>query len=338
MVVLRGYERLEASGLWTEAPGTDPRDVIVSLGDATISITDMSERPLTHWSLPATERQNPGEMPAIFAPGPDAAETLELDDTDMIEAIETVHRVIARHRPRHGWVRSAILGVILAALLAGGVLWLPGALVRHAASVAPPAVRADTGLRLLREITLIEGEPCQAEAARQPLAELSRRVLGPGGGQIVVLPDGPRTAEHLPGNIVLLDRTLVEDSDGPEAVAGYVVAELARAEAVDPIARLLEHAGPGAAVNLLTRGEIPDIALADYAQSLLSEPQDPLSAEIFLEKMEEARIPATPYAEAREAAGESMDPLIEADPVTAAEAEPVLPAGEWRALQQICAG
>ncbi len=336
MVALTGYDRLEASGLWRENEALPRRDVIVSLGDATLSITDMTERPLAHWSLPATERRNPGEMPAIFAPGADAAETLELDDTDMIDAIETVHRAIARHRPRHGWVRSAVLGVVLVALLAGGIVWLPGALVRHAASVAPPAVRADTGLRLLRQITRITGERCEARVARAPLAELSQRVLGPGAGQLVVLPSGPATADHLPGNLVVLNRALFEDHETAGPVAGYILAEIARAEAVDPIARLLDHAGPWAAVQLLTRGEIPDATLADYAETLLREPQDPLPVDPFLERMAEAGIPVAPYADAEQVRGAELP--IDADPAPDGAARPVLPEAQWRLLQQICAG
>ena len=75
MTALREYQRLECPGLWREMPEAQRRDVIVTFGDATIVLRESpSERALTHWSLPAVVRLNPGRMPALFAPGPGAAE------------------------------------------------------------------------------------------------------------------------------------------------------------------------------------------------------------------------------------------------------------------------
>lgn len=68
MTALTEYERLEASGLWRPNAYQQRRNVIVSMGDATLSISGTDEMPLAHWSLPAIERRNPGETPAIFAP------------------------------------------------------------------------------------------------------------------------------------------------------------------------------------------------------------------------------------------------------------------------------
>ncbi|SHJ36290.1 hypothetical protein SAMN04488012_10858 [Palleronia salina] len=337
MTVLSEYARLEASGLWRESPESQRRDVVVSIGDATLKITDMSDRPLAHWSLPAVERRNPGAVPALFAPGPDAGETLELDDSDMISAIERVQRAVERRRPRRGWLRTGVLAVVLAGLLAGGVLWLPDALVRHATAVVPEAVRADTGRRLLAQITRVAGEPCANPAARSALAQLSSRVLGPGSGRLVVLPGGPETAAHLPGRLILLNRALIEDYEAAEPVAGYILAELARAEIRDPMARLLEFAGPMAAVQLLTRGEVPDDTLRRYAEHLSTSPRAPLPVATFLSRMSQAQIPVAPYAYAEDITGETTVALIEADPVTPETARPVLTDGQWVALQNICA-
>ena len=103
MTALTEYDRLEASGIWRPAPYIQRRDVLVSLGEATLSILDQREQALAHWSLPAVERMNPGQMPALYAPGIDASEQLELDDETMIKAIEKVRSVVARHRPHRQW-------------------------------------------------------------------------------------------------------------------------------------------------------------------------------------------------------------------------------------------
>ncbi|MGL4279888.1 MAG: hypothetical protein ACRCS0_05955, partial [Albidovulum sp.] len=65
MTALREYQRLESTGLWRDAPGAQKREVFVAFGDATLVISEAkSHRPLTHWSLPAIQRLNPGQMPA----------------------------------------------------------------------------------------------------------------------------------------------------------------------------------------------------------------------------------------------------------------------------------
>jgi len=85
--VLEQYQRLEAEGVWRPDPEAQRRDVIVSIGEATLTLSDAGERVLTHWSLPALSRVNPGVRPAIYSPGADAPDTLEISDGNMIEAL-----------------------------------------------------------------------------------------------------------------------------------------------------------------------------------------------------------------------------------------------------------
>ena len=106
MTALSQYERLESTGLWRAAPGEQRREVTVSFGDATLVIADGAGRPLTHWSLAAVERINPGTRPALFAPDADQSETLEIDDDLLIDAMEKVRKTIARRRPRPELRRS----------------------------------------------------------------------------------------------------------------------------------------------------------------------------------------------------------------------------------------
>ena len=56
MTALQKYERLEATGLWRETPDGQRREVVVSIGDATLVISDLNDTALTHWSLAAVER------------------------------------------------------------------------------------------------------------------------------------------------------------------------------------------------------------------------------------------------------------------------------------------
>ncbi|MFD0860255.1 M48 family metalloprotease [Roseovarius aquimarinus] len=342
MTALSEYQRLEASGLWRAAPGDQRAEVIVSVGDATIVITDLRERVLTHWSIPAVTRANPGEMPAIYHPDGDEGETLELDasEAQMIDAIEKLRTGIARHRPRPGRLR---LGMLLASVaIIGGlaIFWLPGAVRDHALRVVPPVKRAQIGAALEREMQSVTGPPCRAPGGVQSLAKLAQRLPSTRGtGGLSVVRDGVDGTATLPGGTILIHRSLVEDYEEPDVVAGYVVAERLRARAHDPLGRLLDHAGLGAAFRLLTTGDPGEAALRSYAEYLLADaPQQPVSDEVLLEGFRTWSIRSAPYAYALDVTGESTVGLIEADPF-AAEAPPaVLSDGDWLRLQGICGG
>ena len=58
MTALKEYDRIEATGLWRANADAQRREVIVSIGDATLTISDHNDRALAHWSLPAIERAN----------------------------------------------------------------------------------------------------------------------------------------------------------------------------------------------------------------------------------------------------------------------------------------
>ena len=124
---LSKYQRLEAAGLWRADAEAQRIDVIVSVGEATLTMTDMRERVQAHWSIAAIARANPGQTPAIYHPDGDPGETLELpeNETDMIVAIETLRNAIARQRPRPGRLRLyGVMASVLAVLLMG-LFWLP---------------------------------------------------------------------------------------------------------------------------------------------------------------------------------------------------------------------
>ena len=335
MTALTQYERLEAPAVWRAGPEDQRRDVILSLGDATLVIYDGAGRPVGHWSLAAITRINPGEEPAVYGPGPGTPEDLEITDPEMVDAIERIRDAIHRRGPHQGRLRYFLLGGALAAVLLGGVFWLPGAMVHHAASVVPAAKRADLGQRLLAEIRQIAGQPCDNELGQRSLDRLQSRLMPP-GGRIVVLPDAVQDAAHLPGGIVLLNRSLVEDQDDPTVTAGYVLAEVERAARHDPVELLLDNSGAVTAFRLLTTGDVSQSVLADYAETLLSAEPAVVPDAPLLTRFEAADVPATPYAYAVDPSGETVLGLIEADPVSQLYAAPVLRDSEWVSLQGIC--
>ncbi|MBN2907093.1 MAG: hypothetical protein JXJ18_10330 [Rhodobacteraceae bacterium] len=336
MTALKQFQRLESQGLWREAPQAQRRDVILSFGDASLVMSDMREQVLTHWSLAAIARVNPGKRPALYTPDADSGETLEIDDAVMIDAIEAVRAAIARQRPRPGRLRLMILGGISAGVAALAVFWLPGALVRHAVSVVPPQIRAEIGRDLLTRVTRVAGTPCARPGGVRALDRLTVRLLPGTNARVLVLPGGMARATHLPGGLIVLNRALVEDYEDPSAVAGFILAERTRAARIDPLEALLREAGVLATLRLLTSGALPQGALERHAQTLLTAPPVALPDAALLSAFAGARVPSTPYAYARDVSGESVLGLIEADPMRGQTTPALLSDGDWVQLQGIC--
>lgn len=341
MTALTKYDRLEAAGLWRASPDKQRVNVIVSIGDATLTIKDMRDQALAHWSLAAIARANPGKRPALFHPEGDTSETLEIpvDEDEMVRAIEKLRKAVERARPRKGRLRGLLTASILVAALAAGIVLLPGALVDQALKVVPSVKRAEIGNALLNKMQGATGVPCGGASTRDALIELSQR-LGREDSPtyLAIMRAGVRDAIHMPGGVILISRTLVEDHESPDVVAGYVIAEQTRRAAHDPLRHLLENAGMLATLRLLTTSKMPQSAIDAHATLLLTEAPAPVAIEPLLTNFAALGVPSSPYAYAVDVTGETTLPIIEGDPMAGAASRAVLPDGAWVRLQTICEG
>lgn len=339
MTALREFERLEATGLWRASAEDQRREVIVSLGDATLTITDVAGRVLAHWSLGAVQRSNGTSVPAIFHPDGDPGETLELseDETAMVDGIDRLLKAIDRKRPRPGKLRL-ILGCALAAgIAAGGVLWLPDALRDYAAGVLPGVKRAEIGHDLLAHITRVTGQPCHTEGAQAPLRRLEARLFGDAmNATVLIVPGGVRASTVLPGELYVLNRGVVEDHEDVDVVAGYLLAEKTQSELRDPLAPLLEHTGVLSLIRLLATGQMPEEVLASYAEGLMATPSVVPDHDLLLARFAEAEVRSSAFAYGLDPTGETTLRLIEADPRRTEGSREVLSDGDWLRLQNIC--
>lgn len=337
MTALKEYLRLESGGLWRDAPEAQRREVIVSFGDATLVLSDpRSNRALTHWSLPAVIRLNPGRSPALFSPAPDAGEELEIEDETMVAAITKVHRLIEARRPHPGRLRSVLTWGAVALFAAAGIFWLPGALRDHTAEMLPLTTRQDIGRAALADLTRLTGAPCSAPEGRAALDRLGRRLLGE-EGEIFVLPDTLAQTRSLPGEIVLLPRALVEAAQNADALSGEVLAHTPPVTDRTELNRALRFAGLRATVGLLTTGHLSPDALAGYGTQFLRQTPPPALPDAALTaRFAAAGLSAAPYAYARDPSGESTLALIEADPYRTGSDRPALSDADWVALQAIC--
>ena len=337
MTALEQYQRLEATGLWQDGPDVPLRDVIVSFGDATLILSDpRTDTPLAHWSLPAVTRLNPGDHPARYAPGEMDVEWLEVEDELMISAIDKVHRAIEASKPPSGRLRNVLMLTAAAAMVLAGVFWVPPALVRHAADVAPPAQRAEIGRLILSDIEEVTGSACSRPAGDMVRHKLAARLIGP-DADIAILPATLRGARRLPGPVTVIGEDLIEGQVTPEVAAGHILAAQAAANAQDPLLQALRYAGARATFHLLTKGTLPAAALLGYGARLLADPPPRPDDEALLGYFARASVSSEPYARSLDPTGEAVLGLIEADPFRTAEPKPVLGDRDWIALQEICA-
>lgn len=338
MTALNEYARLEATGLWRETPDSQRKEVLVSLGDATLVISTITETALSHWSLPAVKRLNSGRIPALYAPDSEADELLEISDPDMIDAIERVRDVIDKRRPRPGRLRLWIGGFLSLVTIAICVIWLPGALMRQTAGMLPAASRSEFGQSILVEMSDLSGRPCTSPRGVAAMRELSSAVFGPGAPQVIVLPSTAQTTVSLPGNIIVVNRSLVEDFEGPEVLAGYLLTEDLRRRMRDPMLFLLRQSGLMATGRLLTTGAIDGRYLRAHAARLLTTPPFALETSRLLTRFEQAGVSSEPYAYALDLSGETVLELIEGDPMRGRLRAPLMTDEHWISLQGICDG
>jgi hypothetical protein len=335
---LTRYQRLEAAGLWRADKHAQRLDVIVSVGEATLTITDMRDRVQTHWSIAAIARANPGQTPAIYYPDGDPGETLELpeNEAEMIAAIETLRSAVARQRPRPGRLRLIGVTASVATVVALAVFWLPDVAREHALRVVPAVKRAEIGQALVAHLYRATGPACRGPGGRMALSALARR-LPPreGTARFEVIRDGIDNVLRLPGGTMLIASTLVEDHEEPDVVAGHIIAAYLRAEAQDPLDRLLAEAGPVASMRLLATGRLTDADLQDHAETLVRIPRDAPSDTAMLNGFAHWQVRATPYARASESAGTALEKGGPFGP-SVAPPPPILEDGDWLRLQAIC--
>lgn len=267
MTALDRFVRLESGGLWRENKDAQRRDVTVSFGKATLVLADGAGRAITHWSLPAVRRLNPGSRPAIYAPDKDAEEALEIEDTLMIDAIEEVRQALRVTAPHPGRLRGALALGLTAACLAATGIWAPGIMRDTAVTVVPHSTTAEIGHGILGHYQRLTGAPCQAGLGAAVLAQLHARLFGAeADGQLIIVQSLPQGAVALPGGLILIDRTLVEGQDDPAILASHILAAAMMPSVNDsPMRRVVDNAKLTDTMTLLTTGDLPDAALKSQA-------------------------------------------------------------------------
>jgi hypothetical protein len=348
MTALTKYDRLEATGLWRETPDARLREVIVGLRNTTLLLVDpRTEMPVTQWSLPAIRRLNPGQEPAIFAPSDEAEESLEINDIEMIAALGQLRRVLEKRRVRPGRLRM-VLSLGTALVVVGLVVFvLPGRLVDYTVSVLPEPVLADLGQASLADLGRLTGSPCNRPQGQSAADGLARKLFADAPHRLAVLRDALPGPRALSGRVIALPLSALDQSRGPEEIAGALLIEAARRPAETALTDQLNHAGLFATFSLLTSGTANPEALQGHAETVLADPadltdlsQDPSRVAALVEAFRSAGLSTLPWAESRAAdTGPEADlarALTKADPFPEGGPEPILDDADWLMLQAIC--
>lgn len=343
MTALEKYARLEAPGVWRSGPDAQRRDVVVSLGNASLILCDSrSGAALSHWSLRAVRRLNRGTSPAIYSPDPeDDGETLEISDPTLIEALSAI-RAVLTPKPPLRWLRTVMLAGS-AALVIGAVLWLPGLMAARTARLVPDASRVQIGREAFNTVfaSTTNARICTYAAGREALAALRNRVLGSQWRVSVVAGiDGFKSA-HFPGRLIVLGDDLLTRLDSPDALAGWLITEAHAAEQSDPLLDLLSFTGSRATFSLLTTGDLPDAALVGYGAVRLSHPPALPDPEYLVQQFGTLNVSPLPYADSIADtvpdAAQTLHSRVHDQPGAHSMADMLIGDGQWLTLQNICA-
>ncbi|MCK0166328.1 hypothetical protein MWU52_02065 [Jannaschia sp. S6380] len=327
MTALDGIERLETTALWRPEADAQRRDVYVAIGEAELVIQDRTGTALSHWSLPALVRRNPGTLPAVYAPARKAEEELEIAEPEMVAALDRVMKAVEQGRRRPGSLRRVTVGLIAGFLVGSALVWLPNALRDHARNVMPAATRMEIGDRMLTELTALTGPPCATFTGTEALEQLKTRVLPTTPLRLAVLRDLPQPAMALPGGLVVLSDGPLVTQDDPDVTAGHLLSATLAALSDPPLDRFLEGIGTMGLLRLLASGHVDDAAITAHVEGLLLAPPTGLDPDTLRAGFDAAHLAWHPWAEA------TGQPQGE---VTPSEMVPSLDDTAWQALRGIC--
>ncbi len=334
MTALKKFERLESLGLWKATETSQKVEAVVSFGKSSLVISDHKDTPLTHWALAAIEIVSSDEDCRIYAPDKEYTETLEITDQTMNRAIEKIRKEIRSPRSHRGRIRLLSAGLIALSFALLTIFWLPKALADYTTAAITDAKSREIGAKLMPYINQYAGTPCRKGETLTSVRKLEDRLIGGDHSTLFISDLGARKSMHLPGGIILANKTLVENYDGIEVLAGYVLMEKALQDESPALHTLFLEAGPIATISFLATGQIKDNVLEKFAKDRITGAMIQPDSTALLKLFTSAKLPSTPFAKTL-VASDATQALITGNPVTGPY-DPLLTDPQWLALQSIC--
>ncbi len=324
MTALEKYVRLEAEALWREGPAAEPRAVIVSFGKGSLVISDISDAPLTHWSLAATRIVSQDGETVLYAPDGGVQETLAVTDPFLVEAIREVTASVLADQGRPRRRRGLWLLAGLAAAALGAAFWLPGQVPGWVAGLVSDEQKVLVSDEIADRMAL---QTCAEPRALEAWDRLAALVLMPGDAVRIADLPGPGIAV-LPDGRAILDKDLLARAGSAPAFAGWMALAANLPRDRDALDRLIAEADTSRALRLAFTGGISEDEMEAMAARTLAEPvvPTPASVEAALGRLRAAGIAVSPLRESLNLPGErEIGPFIR--PLTGQD---------WAALQRIC--
>lgn len=330
MTALEKYVRLEALGQWREGPAAPAREVVVSFGDATLVLTDTSDRPLGHWALAGVQAIRAEGGRTVFAMTPDGEEILTIADPEMVAAIAAVSRPVTASafappaaRRRSWW--PLVFAVALAGLAAA---FLPELIRAQAARMVPAETLEEWGDHILLQLMADHGPLCAGAEGRRALAIVGARVARENRPRLRAMDLGAAPVALLPGPTVVLGKGALAQAEDPAEAAGWLALAMAQEEMRPGPDRVMDAAGPAASLRYMLTGRLSQSALDRVAAAALAPPTAEEVGAAY-ERLRAAGLPTAPFADGLLRAG------IPAPPAST-EGGVALAPGDWAALRGVC--
>src|SRR5690606_5350150 len=138
-------------------------------------------------------------------------------------------------------LRGGLTLLAVLAMAGAAVIWLPEALTRHAANIAPPAQALAVGKAILTDIARSTGAVCERHSGQTVLDWIAPQLISD-DAKIRVVPAPVNGARRLPGDLYVLGNDVLLTATGPEAAAGHLIAAEMGSSNKDLLLDALEYA------------------------------------------------------------------------------------------------
>lgn len=263
MTAIDKYLRLESTGQWREGGGA--REVLVSFGNATLVLSGFDESPLAHWALAAIQRISLKDGVATYSPDAEGFETLEIDDSRMIEAISQVSRMRPSVSRTRNWGRWATLVFVGLAVVVIGY-FAPSALRGQALRMTTNESARQLGWQMASSLNM---QVCHTPMADNTLLSIEKHAFPNGDFKLQISRTGP-PGVTFPGGLILVNSDTLHQFSAPEQLASWATKQ---AEIHPPLDLIFAQSSLPDIFTYVTSGTLPPASLAAAAEMVIATTQ-----------------------------------------------------------------
>lgn len=334
MTALDAYDRLEAVGILKRSGEDDGTEVVVTFGEATLTMNALGEAgdtPISHWSLAAIDLLNETEQRAVYSLNAMSEETLEIEDLTLRHALEKVLQDRSGKPYRRKTPRSKLLLTATIAILAGGYFLLPGLVERTAKGMISPERAEILAAEMIPMIEERTGPACETPMAKVGLDRLAQRLNPDGKTRLFVHDLGDADVVSLPGGKILISQNVLENATDNLEIAAWAAIGIAGVIESPAISELFNGQGVMDGIKFLSSGQLPTAAKERAVNRILINTSEvsPVIAENAEQLLTNAQIPTTGLMRVLGKTAPAGEMKIQT---------PIMTDTQWSALRSVCKG